>query len=148
MSRNRCRPEPRVRSPRHHLEPPFNPVTGEIMTRYLNELGREVLSDVPKAPPIGFQPSRSIAEMIRDMVRSEKLNSELDAAGMETFEEADDFDVGDDFDPSSPYEETFEPPLPAKSSTGPAKRPVDAPTESDPPAAPSASAEGDASTAS
>lgn len=46
------------------------------------------------------------------MVVSEKLRMEALAAGQETFEEADDFDVDDDFDPTSPYEVNFDPPLP------------------------------------
>lgn len=33
-----------------------------------------------------------------------------EAEGMETFEESDDFDVGDDLDPSTPYEADFDPP--------------------------------------
>lgn len=32
----------------------------------------------------------------------------MEDAGEETFEEADDFDVDDDIDPSAPYEEMFE----------------------------------------
>lgn len=43
------------------------------------------------------------------MVRSERLAAEAAAAGYESFEEADDFEVGDDFDPSSPYETDFDP---------------------------------------
>lgn len=71
--------------------------------------GREYLNPTPLAPPVGYQRRPSLAQQIRDMVRSERLAQELDRAGFETFEEADDFDVGDDFDPSSPYEEHFDP---------------------------------------
>lgn len=48
-------------------------------------------------------------ERIRGIIRGERLKQEMEAAGRETFEEADDFDVGDDYDPSSPYEEVFDP---------------------------------------
>lgn len=43
------------------------------------------------------------------MVRSERLKLEVEAQGQETFDEADDFDIGDDFDPTSPYESDFDP---------------------------------------
>lgn len=75
---------------------------------YLDEFGRERVSGIPLAPPIGYIQQPTLAERIREMVKSEKLKQEVDALGAETFEEADDFDVGDDFDPTSPYEEMFE----------------------------------------
>lgn len=71
--------------------------------------GRELMDPTPIAPPIGYKKSPTIAEQIRTMIRSEKLRQEAEEAGYESFEEADDFDVGDDFDPKSPYEEVFEP---------------------------------------
>lgn len=46
------------------------------------------------------------------MVRSERLAQEAMAAGYETFEESDDFDIPDDpLDPATPYENEFEPSL-------------------------------------
>lgn len=79
----------------------------------LDEYGREILNPIPMAPPVGYNRTPSLSEQIRSMVRSECLALEAEAAGLETFEEADDFDVGDDFDPSSPYEEVFDPtPIP------------------------------------
>ena len=74
-----------------------------------DEEGREIMDPTPIAPPIGYKKSPSIAEQIRNMVRSERLRQEVEQQGFETFDEADDFDVGDDFDPKSPYEEVFEP---------------------------------------
>lgn len=71
--------------------------------------GRELMDPTPIAPPIGYKKSASISEQIRSMIRSERLREEAEGAGYESFEEADDFDVGDDFDPKSPYEEVFEP---------------------------------------
>lgn len=62
----------------------------------------------PIAPPIGYTKSPTISEQIRAMVRSEHVRQAADAAGFDTFEEADDFDVGDDYDPTSPFEEQFE----------------------------------------
>lgn len=78
---------------------------------YLDKYGREMPSPLPIAPPIGYKKSPTLAEQIRAMVLSEKLKMEAMAAGQETFEEADDFDVDDDFDPTSPYEVDFDPPL-------------------------------------
>lgn len=63
----------------------------------------------PIAPPLGYIKQPSITERIRDMVRSEHLRRAAEAAGAESFEEANDFDVGDDFDPQSPYEDEFDP---------------------------------------
>lgn len=79
---------------------------------YLDEYGREKPDPTPLAPPIGYNRQPTLRETIRAMVISEKLKQEAEAAGLETFEEADDFEVGDDYDPTSPYEEIFEP-LPA-----------------------------------
>lgn len=77
---------------------------------YLDDCGREVLSPLPVAPPVGYVKHISLAEQIRAMVRSEALRYHAETSGHETFEEADDFDCGDDFDPRSPYEVDFEPP--------------------------------------
>lgn len=75
----------------------------------LDEHGREIADPTPIAPPIGYNKQPSMMENIRNMIRSERLRQEVEAAGAETFEEADDFDVGEDFDPTSPYEENFDP---------------------------------------
>lgn len=71
--------------------------------------GDEVLSPVPMAPPVGYRREPSMVERIRSMVRSEHVRLAALQAGQETFEEADDFEIGDDYDPASPYEEVFEP---------------------------------------
>lgn len=75
----------------------------------LDEKGREILDGTPMQPPVGYKRQPSLAEQIREMVRSERLAQELAAAGHETFEEADDFDVDDEYDPSSPWEQHFDP---------------------------------------
>lgn len=74
-----------------------------------NDAGREVLDPTPMAPPVGYKAAPSLADQIREMVRSERLARDLAEQGIETFEEADDFDVGDDYDPRTPFEETFDP---------------------------------------
>jgi len=80
----------------------------DLGVSFMNSKGHEVPDPVPVAPPIGYRRTPSLAEQIREMVRSERLRQEVEAAGYESFEEADDFEVGD-FDPRSPYEEVFEP---------------------------------------
>lgn len=89
----------------------FDPETGEQIH---DELGREIPDPTPMQPPIGYNRQPSLAEQMRAMILSEKLAQEAAAAGMETFEEADDFDVGDDFDQErhSPYEANFDPMTP------------------------------------
>lgn len=84
----------------------------------LDKYGREMVSPLPIAPPIGYKKSPTLAEQIRAMVVSEKLRQEALAAGAETFEEADDFDVGDDYDPTSPYEVDFDPLPPPQTPPG------------------------------
>lgn len=98
-----------------------NPETGEVVDfsetfvpkpatfRHVN--GREVLDATPIEPPIGFKRQKSLAEQIREMVRSENLRQLAEASGHESFEDADDFDV-EDMDPSSPYEGDFDNPNP------------------------------------
>lgn len=71
----------------------------------------ETPDPTPMAPPIGYKKQPSMVDHIRQMVRSEQLRAHADSLGMETFEEADDFDVGDDYEPNSPYENDFEPPV-------------------------------------
>ncbi|QXP44253.1 MAG: hypothetical protein [Arizlama microvirus] len=76
---------------------------------YLTPDGAERPDPTPMAPPIGYKPSDPLHKKIRQMIISEKLAMEAREANLETLDEADDFDVGDDYDPSSPYEEHFDP---------------------------------------
>lgn len=99
----------------------------------LDERGREVNDGRPMAPPVGYKRTPSLAEQIREMVRSERIAAELEAQGVETFAEADDFNVGDDIDPRSPYEEYFEPtPLEELIARERAEREAQAPPQSPP----------------
>lgn len=68
----------------------------------LNERGQLVPDPTPMAPPIGFRPQPSMVELIRQQVRL--ASEEAKRQGRESFEESDDFDVGDDPEISSPYE--------------------------------------------
>lgn len=68
----------------------------------LNERGHEVVSDVPVAAPIRIRRPTQFEEM-RRMIR-EEMSRQARSEGRETFEEADDFNVGEDYDPRSPWE--------------------------------------------
>lgn len=85
-----------------------DPESGEVISS-LDQEGREILDTTPIAPPVGFMEQPSMFDIVREMVRSERFKAQMEAEGLETFEEADDFDVDDDFDPSTPYENDFDP---------------------------------------
>lgn len=74
----------------------------------LDEFGREVFDPTPIAPPIGYVKQPSMFEQVRDMVRGEALRIYAESQDMESFEDADDFDIDDDYDPRTPYELNFE----------------------------------------
>jgi len=75
----------------------------------LDKNGHEIPDSRTLAPALNLRPEPTLAERIREITRSERLRQEALAAGQETFEEADDFEVGDDYDPESPYEMDFDP---------------------------------------
>lgn len=67
--------------------------------------GREVSDSTPVEVPLNFKRPETIQEQIKRMVRQE-LSQVAAAAGAETFQEADDFDVEEEDDPVSRYEMT------------------------------------------
>lgn len=74
--------------------------------------GRIVVNPVPIAPPIGWKKQPSMVEIVREMVRGERLAEEARAAGHETFEESEDFEVGDEPELlRSAWENQFDPDL-------------------------------------
>lgn len=76
--------------------------------RRLNAQRQEMPDPTPMAPPIGYKKQPSMAELVRDVVKK-ALTEYAQENGMETFEEADDFDIEDDpLDPHSKYEADFE----------------------------------------
>lgn len=95
----------------------YDPQTGEVrfskrismQDRYLNKGGQEIPDPRPAAPSLGKKPEMHIRDYIRTMVRSERLQQDLDNQGVETFEEANDFEVGEDYFPDSQYENDLEP---------------------------------------
>lgn len=72
--------------------------------------GKEYPDPVPFSVPLGYQAPPDLMTMIKQMVHSQVAQTILDDAGMETFDEADDFDIEDDpIDPLTPYESVFFP---------------------------------------
>lgn len=84
----------------------------KLKSRGLAADGRQLPDPVPLAPPIGYKKQPSMVEIVREMVRSERLKMEAEAAGHETFEESEDFEVDDDGpDLKSGWENDFDPPI-------------------------------------
>jgi hypothetical protein len=79
------------------------------MRYQLDKQGREIPDPDPISIPLGFKKPETLAEAVRRLVRSDDWAKKMADDGQETFEEADDFEVGDDFDPSSPFEQVFDP---------------------------------------
>lgn len=105
----------------------INSDTGEILNskgKRLDQYGRELPDPTPLSPPVGYQKQPSMMEQMRSMIRSEALRMAAEHAGAETFEEAEDFDVGDDFDPTSPYEIGFDDPIPQSAGSPADERPA------------------------
>lgn len=71
---------------------------------------REETDSQPMEIPAGFRKPESMEEMVQRLVRRQ-VSEAAEARGDETFEESEDFEIDDMFDPSSPYEEVFDPVL-------------------------------------
>lgn len=83
-----------------------------MMEGRLDSQGREIPDDTPVAMPAGFKHPEDLQTIIRRLIRSEEWQRMAEKNEMDTFEEAEDFDIDDDmFDPHSPYEEVFDPVL-------------------------------------
>lgn len=133
---------------------------GEVLTEeqvrfaYTREgrrvVGKEYPNPVPMEAPIGFVPMKPLHEQIREMVLRE-IGSQAEREGFESAEEAEDFEIGDDYDPASPWELDFEPDHPwpgnpaviaaeeaalAARGEGGAEPPPDSPKEAAPPPPP------------
>lgn len=89
-----------------------DPKTGEVFeaVKRLDEFGQEIPDPRPVRIPAGFRRPETLAEQVQRLVRTH-ISRDAEQNGMETWEEANDFDVDDDFDPSTPYETFFDPVL-------------------------------------
>lgn len=68
----------------------------KLIRKGLNPDGTPVVDPRPLAPPVGYKKAPSMVEIVRDMVRSERLAQEAADADLETFEESEDFDIEDE----------------------------------------------------
>lgn len=69
----------------------------------IDDSGREVLDNTPVTLPVRFLRGENIADRVRSLVEKE-LSRRAEHAGYETIDDANDFDVGDDYDPRSEHE--------------------------------------------
>lgn len=69
----------------------FSRTTGELVH---DANGHEIPDPTPVAPAIGYKAGPTIREQMRAMIA--EVNAEAAAAGFETLEEADDFDIPDE----------------------------------------------------
>lgn len=76
----------------------------------LDKYGREIPDPKPVAIPTGFKRPETLAEQVQRLVRRYSAEK-AEAEGFETLEDAEDFDVGDDLDPRTPFEVYFDPVL-------------------------------------
>lgn len=71
-----------------------------------DEYGQELPDPTPLELPVGFTRPPTLAEMVAKLVIDPQIQAELNRAGIETEEEANDFDVEDEMpDPTSPYQD-------------------------------------------
>lgn len=68
-----------------------------------DENGFEIPDPTPIALPVDFERPPTIQELVQRLVKYE-MSAAAAAAGEESFEEADDFEVGDEPELRSPYE--------------------------------------------
>lgn len=83
--------------------------------------GREVVNPLPIAPPIGYNPTPSMFDVIRAQIQRAKLLE--DDAVAETPDEANDFDMDDEWEPSSVYEVVMKEDFPELAPEAPSAAP-------------------------
>lgn len=76
----------------------------------LDAFGHEVPDPRPMEIPAGFKRPETLQEQVARLVQG-SISRKAAEDGHETFDESEDFEVDDDFDPSTPYEEFFDPAL-------------------------------------
>lgn len=76
-----------------------------------DENGGEVIDPTPMQPPLGYKRSLSLSEQIAQQVRIAHLRILEDSALEETEDEADDFEIGEDYEPLSKHENDHMPTL-------------------------------------
>lgn len=83
-----------------------DPTTGEIVPKYKD--GLEQMDPNPIAETLKFKREPSYFEQMRAQIRQE-LSRAAEDQGFETFDEANDFAIGEDYEPLSAYEAEYGP---------------------------------------
>lgn len=78
-----------------------------MRAKHVDLEGREMVDSKPMELPLDFSRPPTIQEMIKQLVKKE-LSEVAQGLGAESFLEADDFSVDDDFDPKSPWELNYD----------------------------------------
>lgn len=74
-----------------------------------NKDGALIAKPGRKAIPVGHKRPETLAEQVARLVRNSEFARVVAAQGLETFEEADDFDVDDEIPlPNTPWEQNFD----------------------------------------
>lgn len=69
--------------------------------------GQEVPDPVPLFVELGLKPEMTIEERVNRLVRSNQWNEQMSSQGVETFEEANDFNVGGADEVTTPYQDVL-----------------------------------------
>lgn len=70
----------------------------------LDEKGHEILDDTPVAIPAKFMRQPTLTDQVRALIH--ETSHRAAEKGMETLEEANDFDIPDEYEPASIHEES------------------------------------------
>lgn len=66
------------------------------MATYTADRRKEIPDQTPVELPLGYKAPETLEQLMARMIRNAEFNRIREAAGAETFEEADDFEVGDE----------------------------------------------------
>lgn len=78
------------------------------MKKNIDDKGREILDPTPLAVSVRLKRPPTLAEQVKMLLSQEAFRRRLHEEGVETFEESDDFDCDEDFDPRHPWERNFD----------------------------------------
>lgn len=92
--------------------------------------GQEVLNPIPIAPPIGYNNTPSMFDIIRAQIAAAKRAGDDDV--VDSAEDMNDFDMEDDIDPSSIYEIQMKDDFPELAKAADPPAPVTPPPSSEP----------------
>jgi pyruvate/2-oxoacid:ferredoxin oxidoreductase beta subunit len=73
----------------------------------LDEKGAEILDSTPLAIPVGFRKPPTLQDQMKKYVQIE-MSRLAESQEFETWEEANDFEIGDDYEAKSKYQEDFD----------------------------------------